>query len=142
MAWTAELKAKRRPNPETIIFTIAYLEDGIEIFDEDVRVRSALGADPVKSIVRQKLAELEGLDGYNPDNGPVDPTPTPPTQAELDADAWFADLSSYTNAKHAIAEGWLDAQDTTYTSLVTRLNDDFKKSYLQDDRYGFHTRNS
>lgn len=86
----------------------------------------------MKRAVKQYLDELNfvppTLDGDITDV--PEEVPTPPTQDELDKQAWEADFAKLEKVKRLIDCGVLTGQETAVVSLRNKVKADFKLVYL------------
>ena len=110
--------------------------DGTNTFIESVVPQDGSG---FKFWVKSRLAVFnnsEALAGTLADNSVVDTSdpvvvPPTPTQAELDRQEWLINYQKWVKVKATLIDtGILTGNETQVTNLKTKVQDDFKASYL------------
>lgn len=143
MTWTATVRdTPYKENGKWCV--IIRFADGLRIIDIDYKINK-LTANKLEKISREKIAELDAADLETTSivsGTPIDLTPpappTPPTRAELDAEAakkaWFQDWRKLIQLQ-ALANSGLTVPTTRATQisdLQTSLNATWLNSYRND----------
>lgn len=133
MAWSATVVGKSISGSSILV--VVEFTDGARVFQENFALQNPLDAQAVRRSVEQRLVQLVKLDALNAaitvgQNITPVPAPPPPTQAQIDRDAWFVDYQKLQSLLRLVATGLLAATDAQVTNLQADLVLRWKNSYL------------
>lgn len=128
MAWTVMATKKQKENGLVRVF-LQYT-NGTEIVEDNILISTL--AD-LKRAVKQRIDRFETADNLIknlPLNTPVDIGVVQPTQAEIDKQTFYNDMSKLDRLKQAVNLGILTGNEAIITNLVTKIKAEFKPEYL------------
>ena len=132
MAWTPKIKAVEKIQGQLHV-VIAY-SDGTRTFNEDLFLSTPR---TLNDVVFKRIAELDALDTYATSlvvGTSISTTPTvvtPPTQAEIDREAWLVNYRKLFKAKQTLVDvGVIPASNSTYAALLSTVQAGLQASYL------------
>jgi hypothetical protein len=116
---------------QRLIITVRFDDGAGHVFDKDFEFGLTTPLETKKKAVKAYLDEINlvivPVDDFVPT---PDPTPTPPTQAELDRQTWEADFARLEKMQRLINCGALTGSEPFVTSLRTKVKNDLQQSYL------------
>jgi len=140
MTWTAKiLRADKQKDKWNV--AVEYT-NGIDTIKKGYTLDATLTQDQAAGMLRAKLAELESFEaatlpfpvGVTLDLTPpavvTAPTPTLPTQAELDKAEWFDNYQEMQQYNKLIAVGVMQPSDIEVTNMQTWLQLNYLPEYL------------
>lgn len=128
MAWSVMATKKQKENGLVRVF-LQYT-NGTEIVEDNILISTL--AD-LKRAVKQRIDRFETADNLIknlPLNTPVDIGVVQPTQAEIDKQTFYNDMSKLDRLKQAVNLGILTGNEAIITNLVTKIKAEFKPEYL------------
>lgn len=133
MAWSATLSKATILDGDAVLI-VTFKDDATTAsFDETYRFRAVQSNAFLRDKVRDRIAELNAVSAWVP-TLPVGaivpsaaPTPTTPTQAQIDREAWLTKYRQLLAWQRAVSVGLESPTDPLYTDLqadviATRLN--------------------
>jgi hypothetical protein len=113
------------------IVTVQFDNGEGHVFVKDFSFSLTSTAEQIKRIVQSYLDEINFVPPVIDDLTPTpDPTPEPPTQAELDRQEWEEDLLKLEKVQKLITLGVLTGNETQVTTLRTKVTTNFKPTYI------------
>ena len=115
------------------IITVQFDDGAGHVFDKDFSFGLTTTLEAVKKVVKSHLDEINlvivPVDDFNPT---PDPTPTEPTQAELDKAAWEANVAKLKKVQELLNCGvtFTAPQLTANANLRTSVATNFNQNYL------------
>lgn len=130
MAFTATLDLVEKQDDGKVRILITYT-DGVSKSQQNLYVDSSFDAPALKNVVINRLAQLTSLDALKKTLplGPIDTTPIPPTQTELDKQTYFSNLGKFSGLDGLVKLGVLSNSEKEYTDLKALVISEYKKEY-------------
>lgn len=130
MAFTASLDFVEKQDDGRLRLLITYT-DGVSKSQQNLFVDSSFDATALKNVVINRLAQLGSLDALKKALvlGPIDTTPMPPSQAELDKQIFFSNLGKLNGLDGLVKLGVIFNSAQEYTDLKTLVTSEYKKEY-------------
>lgn len=130
MPFTASLDFFEKQDDGKVRLLITYT-DGISKSQQNLFVDSSFDATALKNAVTTRIAQLSSLDTLKKTLvlGPIDTTPTLPSQAELDKQTYFSNLGKLAGLDGLVKLGVILNSVKEYTDLLTLVSSQYKKEY-------------
>lgn len=130
MAFTATLDLVEKQDDGKVRLLITYT-DGVSKSQQNLFVDSSFDATALKNAVINRLTQLGSLDALKKALvlGPIDTTPTPPSQAELDKQTYFSNLGKLQNLDNLTKLGIILDSAKEFTDQMTLVQSQYKKEY-------------
>jgi hypothetical protein len=129
--FTAQLLGDRKDEQRRRRIVNVKFNSSEKEFDQEFQFSIDTNLETIKKTIKQFLDELNLTLPALTDLEPATPVePTPPTQAELDKQAWDANWAKLQLVDKLIDAGVLTGQETQIVALRNKVKADFKPAYL------------